>query len=225
MTTEKKYRTMSAKGFLTKSNSHKALTSALGFLAVHKEYLLTGEISYATVPIVARFDSGEIIGSVALDEIKRAVLDHIQKVAVLAAEESLEKAQEKVQKTNKEPKAPKSKKSFEAMILDAATGEIAQRVKDNGEIESLVKGFDMPQDCERWVDRRLFDGCPSWYGVVTHKKAIFAEHAVDIIERGDSIARILKKPGKPVMKQHTKTSSSLGFGVKVRESATRFSHG
>ena len=213
--TEKKSRKMSAKGFLSKSNSPKATTSAMGFLAAHKEYLLNGEVSYATAPIVNRFEAGELIASVALDEIKQAVLAHIQQIDLLKAEESLER-------TNSEPKI---RKSFEAKILDASTGLVARRIKDDGKEENLVKGFDMPQDCERWVDRRLFDGSPSWYGVVTHLKALHPEHAVDIIERGDSIARILKKPGKPVMKGHAKKSASLGFGVKVRESATRFSHG
>ena len=66
--------------------------------------------------------------------------------------ESLLQNQLTLERTNSEPKI---RKSFEAKILDASTGLVARRIKDDGKEENLVKGFDMPQDCERWVDMNI----------------------------------------------------------------------
>jgi hypothetical protein len=205
---ERKPRVMTAKGFLAKLNG-KAAESIKGFLDAYREYLLTGDVSYATAEIVEKVDNQGLYPEV-LSEIKNAVFAHVLEVDRQKAEESIEKASQ----------PSRSKKAFEALIFDAATGELAQRVKDDGETEWLKKGFDMPQDAERWCDRRLFDGCPSWYGEIQHNGKPWS-----IIERDDSIARILKKPGQPFMKGHKQSTSALGFGVKVRESAVRFSHG
>jgi hypothetical protein len=214
--TEKKTRKMSPRGFLAKTNTKAALT-VKSFLDSYREYLTTGEVSYSTKLIVEKLDNGEILPTPALNEIKAAVLAHILEVERIKAEESIENSSKN--------SSPGTKKHFQAKIIDAATGEVAQRVKDDGEVEELVKGFDLPQDAERWVDRRLFDGSPSWYGVVKHLTAKNKERDTDIINRDDSIARILKKPGKPVTKSPKFSSNQLGWGVKVRESAIRFSRG
>lgn len=216
MTTEKKARKMSAKGFLTKSNSNKATTAAMGFLAAHREYLLTGEVSYSTAPIVEAFDKGELIASVALQEVKNAVLAHVMELDRLAAEEALEKG---------DSPSGDSKKHFLAEIRDASTGNLCLREKEDGTMEKLSKRFPMPQDAERWVDRRLFDGCPSWYGTVTQTNALHPEHATDVIERVDAIARILKKPRNSVTKSNKYSGGGLGFGVKVHEKPVKFSRG
>lgn len=199
---------MSVKGFLSKTNSNKAATSTTAFLKAHQEYLLTGEVAYATAPIVEGFIAGTIPATPALIQIKQVVFDHIRLVDEQKAQESLER------------ESTRSDKPFQAVVRDAATGEVCTRVKDDGSVEKLQKYFDKPQDAERWVDRRLFDGAPSWYATVYH----FTQEW-DIIERGDSIARILKRPRGAVTKTNSYGSSTLGFGVKVREKAVKFSHG
>lgn len=211
---------LSAKAFLTKSNG-KAALSAAGFLESYRDYLLTGEVAYVTKPIIEKLESGQIMPTPALGEVKAAVLAHILEVERIKAEEALEK---KTAKTEKPGRVAK-KAPFEACIYDASTGKIATRIKDNGEVEDLIKGFDLPQQAERWCDRRLFEGCPSWYGTVTHVTAKFPEHAKDIINRDDSIARILSKGRGPVTKSPKFGGGSLSWGVKARESIAKFSKG
>jgi hypothetical protein len=206
MATERK---MTAKGFLTRTNSNKAATSTVAFLKAHQEYLLTGEVAYATAPIVEGFIAGTIPATPALMQIKQVVFDHIRLVEDQKAQESLERES-----------TTTSDKPFQCIIRDAATGEVCTREKDDGTVEKLQKYFDKPQDAERWADRRLFDGAPSWYANVYH----FGKDW-DVIERDDSIARILKRPRGAVTKTNSYGSSTLGFGVKVREKAVKFSHG
>lgn len=204
-------RKMTAKGFLAKTNQ-KAAASASGFLAAYREYLLTGEVAYATADIVAKVDSKELMPTPALDEIKRVVLAHVLEIDRIKAEEAIERANNPQSNSNK---------PFEARILDAAAGSsVCTRIKEDGTSEKLIKKFDKPQDAERWVDRRLFDGAPSWYGVVTHRSAEW-----DVIERDTSIGRILKRPQGLVTKSNKFGSGGLGFGVKVHEKPVKFSRG
>ena len=72
----------------------------------------------------------------------------------------------------------------------------------------------------RWIDRRLFDGCPSWYGEVKHHGVAWS-----MIERIDSIARILKRPRGSVCKTVTYGGSTLGFVGKAHEKPVKFSRG
>jgi hypothetical protein len=82
----------------------------------------------------------------------------------------------------------------------------------------------MSQRASEWVDRRLFEQAPDCYGEVTHLKAHNPEHATDVILRDDALARILKTSISPVCKR-TKSSGTLGFGVKAKGSKVTFSHG
>jgi hypothetical protein len=194
---------MSVKSFLTKCNSNKASISASAFITAHTEYLLTGEVSYATAPIVQDIVAGKIPATPALQSIKKVVLDHILEVERQKAEESLI------------PRVSSASKPFKCRIVDAATGEVC--LDDKG--DDLIKTFEKPQDAERWADRRLFDGSPSWYGEVCHKDMPWS-----VVDRNASIGRVLKRPMAPVSKGSPK-SSGLGFGVKVKESVAKFSGG
>lgn len=211
MATEKKERKMSVKGFLTKANSKSATASVAGFLAAYREYLLTGEVSYATAPIIASFDDGKLLPTPCLEQIKIVVLDHILAVDKAKAEESL-----------KRESHPSSDKPFTVTIKDSITGKVCYRIKDDGTTEQLIKHFDLPQDAERWADRRLFDGEPTWYAEVVKKND--TRPYWDIIQREDSIARTLKRP-KTALSKTVSYGSSLGFGMKIREKAVKFSHG
>lgn len=229
---EKKERKVTAKGFLTKCNSSKAATSAIAFIAAHREYLLTGEVSAKTATIVNEYDSGNMLASVAIEEIKQAVFHHVLEQDNAKALASLNKAPKTIKSDKvKNCSTVAATHNFEAKIIDAATGEVCLHevevaytendvVKYKKVMKPLVKRFLMPQDAERWVDRRLFDGAPSWYG-----KVLYFDSQWDIIERGDSIARILKKPRGAICQHKSTSTSKLGFGVKVKETAIRFSRG
>lgn len=205
---DKKERKMTPKGFLHKTQT-KAAASAIGFLAQYREYLTTGEVAAKTSPIVARVDAGTLLPTPALKEIQYAVMTHI--------------IESDAAKLDKAPQVGTrgTTKSWRATVYDAA-GVIQQRVKDNGDVEDLVKGFDLASEADRWADRRLFEGTHGWYAVVEHT---VIPNVSSRIERADAMARILKQPKGPTVHVRGKSTKSLGFGVKVKESRTTFSHG
>lgn len=209
---DKKERKMSPKGFLHKCST-KAANSALAFLAAHRSFLETGELAQRTSPILAKLDAGELYPTPALKEIQYAVMTHIIESDRAKLETKLEQAQAGNPTT--------TKKSWCATIYNAA-GEIQTRVNPQGEVEDLVKGFELSSDADRWVDRRLFDGASDWYGEVAHT---VIPNVCSRIERADSIARILKQPKGPTVQVKGKSTKTLGFGVKAKETRVTFSRG
>lgn len=201
-------RKMGPKGLLHKANAAKI--GAMAFIEAHREYLTTGELAYVTGPIVAKVDAGELYPTPAMTEIKIAVMGHIMLVNAISIEEKQEKANS--------PKT--SKKAFSACVRD---GSGMVLFADNGKL--MTATFDLPQRASEWVDRRLFEQSPDCYGEVTHLKAHNPATATDVILRDDSLARILKSSLGPVCKKGAKSSSTLGFGVKVKNSKSTFSHG
>lgn len=204
-------RVMTPKGFLHKTTT-KAAGSALAFLASYREYLLTSEVSVVTSPIIARLDAGEILPTPALEEVKAAVFTHMLASDALKAEAAIEKQQQ-----------PKKTKPHVAMIYDE-TGVIATRLNEEGEVEELIKAFDMPQDAMRWIDRRLVEAAPRSYATLDHTKTVGAGSAMqETITRNESFERIYKVARGPVMKPQSKSTPRLGFGVKAHPSKSTFS--
>ena len=205
MSEQKKERKMTPKGFLAKTQT-KAAKSAIGFLTQYREYLTTGEVAEQTSPIIAKLDAGEILPTPALKEVQNAVMMHIIK----ADEKKLE-----------QPAATSgggTRKAWRATVFDAS-GNVMTRIKENGEEEELVKGFDLSSDADRWCDRRLFEGTHGWYAEVEHT----AMNVKTRIERGDAMARILKKPKGPTVQVKGKSTKTLGFGVKAKQTRVTFS--
>src|SRR5277367_643076 len=147
-------RKMTAKGFLAKTNT-KAANSAGAFLAQYREWLTTGELADMASPILRKMDDKELMPTPALKLIAHAVMAHIIAVDQNKAEVAIEKAAE-----------PSKPKPWMAQIQNAE-GEVCTKLNTDGEEEELVKGFEHPQEADRWVDRRLFEGKPGWYGVVS----------------------------------------------------------
>jgi cell pole-organizing protein PopZ len=201
-------RKMSAKGFLHKTTT-KAAGSAMAFLATHRDWLLNGEVAIATSPIIAKMDAGEILPTPCLEEVKAAVFNHMIAADALKAEASVEKEQ-----------APKKTKPHVGTIYEE-TGAIATRINNEGEVEELIKSFDMPQDCQRWCDRRLVEAAPRSYATMDHVKTAQQE----VINRDEAHERIFKVKSGPVIKPVSKSTPRLGFGVKSHPSKSTFSHG
>lgn len=200
---DKKERKMSPKGFLHKCST-KAANSAVAFLSQYRSFLETGELAQRTSPILAKMDAGELYPTPALKEIQYAVMTHIIESDRAKLEAKVEAAQEGTHTS--------TRKSWMATIYNAA-GEIQSRTKDDGEVEELVKGFDLSSDADRWVDRRLFEGASDWYGEVTHT---VIPNICTRTERADAIARILKTKKGPVVQVKGKSTKTLGFGVKAK---------
>lgn len=195
-------RNMSAQGFLKKTIS-KAAASAQGFLAAHREYLLTGEVSEKTAPIVARFDAKELLPTPALIEIQKAVQDHIFE----QAKASIEVASEGVESRTTKP--------FTAAIFDI-NGNIC--LDDDG--KEIRGAFDLPQRAKDWCIRRLFEGAPGTSGETFHHGAPY-----ESVKRDDAFAVMLKGAAGAVCKTMGKSSGKLSFGVKAKQDFAKFSRG
>ena len=207
----KKPRKMSCRGFLHKASGR---VSADAFLASHKAWLLTGDLADFTAPILTALDEKDMLPTPALQAITDVVLAHMLATENAKAENAL-----------LNPKVAKVM-PWMATIYNAK-GEVQTRVKEDGSIEDLQKGFEKSSDADRWVDNRLFDGCPDWYGTVSHTTIInrHGDPLSTIILRDDSIARKLQLPKGAVMKAHSQTTSKLSFGVKCGNDRAIFSKG
>ena len=206
---ETKERKMTPKGFLHKTTT-KAANSAIAFLAQYRAFLTTGELADRTSPIIAKVDAGELLPTPALKEIQYAVMTHIIEADTAKAEKAPEVSSK-----------GQTRKSWRATVYDAE-GVVQTRTTEKGEVEDLIKGFDLSQDADRWADRRLFEGTHGWYAVVEHT---IIPNISTRIERGDSMARILKQPKGPTVQVRGKSTKTLGFGVKAKESRASFSRG
>ena len=210
-------RKMTLKGFLHKSTT-KAANSAIAFIAAHREFLQTGELALFTNPILARVDSKDLMPTPALEEIKAVVLAHHMAEEIRLAKEKMDRANEPSERT---PKA------YVATIYNSKTGEVVQEKNDKGKLVDLTQSFEDGTRAEGWTDRRLFEGAPEWFGVVTATKLFKADGSnfAATILRDDAIARILRKPKAPVMKAQKKSGGRLSFGVKCKPSHASFSRG
>lgn len=209
----KKQRSMSAKGFLHKANGR---VSAEAFLRQHREWLTTGDLAMMTSPILAKLDSKESLPSATLADIKSVVLAHHLNEEVLKGEAAMTKAGE----------GGVSSKPYTSTIRDK-DGLIAVRMNAKGEEEDLVKSFDLPQDAERWTDRRLFDGAPDCFGEIVMTRAVRMDGTpiTTVVLRGDAIARVLKKPKGAVVKKQSKSGGTLSWQGKAKQDHCSFSRG
>ena len=210
---DKKPRTMTIKGFLHKSQT-KAANSASSFLQAHREFLLTGTLAKATYPIIQRIDAGSLMPTPGLEEIRVAALNHMLNREVEEAKTIIEH-QDDVQ----------TGKDYIATIYNAK-GEVVTYIDAKGEEKEMVNTFDDGEHARGWCDRRLVDGEPTWHGEVTHQKiTVGGEPWTFMVERQDSLARILKNKKRPVTTQPKTTTSRLGFGVKAKQDRSSFSRG
>ena len=217
---------MSAKGFLNKAT--RPHLSAAGFLAKHREYMTTGELAPVLSPIIVKLDQAkaealaaqmdtESLAKEGLGEIARAVMQHIIVSDCAKATVQANKPVKEVKKVVREVR----RKNWTAAVYNAA-GEVQTRINAKGEVENLVKGFDLSGDADRWLDRRLaLDVASDCYGQLKHSHS-----RIEVkISREDAMARLYKQGAGMVMKHQSKTTSSLSFGVRVKNDKANFSHG
>jgi len=209
-----KIRQMTPKGFLFKSNSAKVSPAA--FIAAHREWLLTGKLAEVTSPILAKLDAKELYPTMALSQVKEAVLAHHLTSEIEIAEAAM----------NAPPKESAVQKNYLATVFDSE-GNIAFGMNSKGEEVSLQKEFALPQEASRWVDRRLEAGAVDWYGEVASLRITGKDGCpiTERIERADAVSRLLRKPLGPVTHTNKAASGRLGFGVKASQSHCHFSKG
>jgi hypothetical protein len=203
---------MGPKGFLYRTNTGKH--SADGFIAQHRVWLETGELSLLVSPILRKLDAKEILPTPALTEIQNVVLGHIMAEEIRKGEEAMARRESE----------GGTVLSWVATIYNSKD-EIQTRVSSQGKVEELHQGFNLGQEADRWVDRRLVEGESDWYGIVAHTSiTIQGTPLSSVISRKDAIARIFKRPLHPFMKE-TKNAGKLSFGVKSKPFVAHFSKG
>lgn len=203
-------RKMTPKGFMSKIGSAK---SAIAFLKEHRDYLVTGELSEITSPIVAKYEAGAVLATPTLSDLRDAVWSHIKATETAKAEKSLSR------------KAPEEK-PYLASVLDPI-GQIVYRTNDNGELVEITKGFDSYVDAERWLDRQLVEHA----GPNDHGEVIWAlcpekleSLKVRTVSRDDAMARVFRSKGGPVTKKPA-SPGALSSRMRVNESHAKFSAG
>lgn len=229
----KKIRVTTPKSFLRKCNS-KAAVSAIGFLSepANREYLLSGEVSSVTAPIVTMVDSGTLLPTPAMDAIRAAVCGYMVAVNMRDAEESIARRANEVDSVPGEAKessgVKRIPKPWTATVYDGRGNVMVHVNQETKEETDLVKGFDLSQRATEWIDRRLFEGSSDCFGVVKSNTLVCKETGEALsqtIIRTDSIARIMKTPKSAVCKHKPKSGSRLSFGVKVSNDRSIFSGG
>lgn len=216
MSTDKKERVMSPKGFLHKTTT-KAAASASAFLAQYRDWLSTGEVAIVTAPILAKLDSKELLPTPALSEIINAVYTHMVVSEIRKGEEAMARREA----------GPQSKPKNWIVTVYDSRGNIATRINAKGENEELTKSFDLGQEADRWADRRLVEGEPDCIAVVQHATILnrHGEPLSQTILRGDAMARAFAASKGPVMRKTGGTTSSLSFRPKAHNDVSKFSHG
>lgn len=189
-------RKMTLKGFIKKASAAK---SAIGFISQYREYMLTGELAPLTEPILVKLDNHELLPTPALKDITDVVFAHMLAQESLKAQESLEKVS-----------SPRSPKAVTATLLSPKGNELDS------------KGFDLSQEAERWLDRRLVESAPGCSGKILHSKV--KELTVEV-SREDAFSRVYKERKMASHKKTGVSMSKLGFGVKVKNDRFHFSHG
>jgi len=212
----KKERVMSPRGFLHKANG-KAAIAASGFIAKHKEFLTSGELMPLTAAVLAKVDAGEVLPTPALEEIKVIVYNHMVASIIRQGEEAMERR----------ANAPEAKvKPWTATVYNAK-GQVCTRLNEEGEEEDLIKGMDLLQRANDWLDSRLVEGASDWFGTLTHATMTKdGEPLVFTVLRDEAMLRKFPFAKKPVMKAQAKNGSGgLGFSVKVTNDRSTFSRG
>lgn len=108
-------------------------------------------------------------------------------------------------------------KNWSATIY-LANGSIAY----NNKGEALVRSFMKASEAERWIDLHLMEQEAEAWAKIKHTHSKMCE----IIERWQSLARLLKHKGGAVCQSAPKSSKrELGFEWKMKESRSSFSEG
>ena len=197
-------RKMTEKGFLHKSTKIKV--SATAFIAAHRQYLESGDLSLVTTPILVKFDKGQILPTPALGELRDAVMQHMIAVQISKSEAKILSAA-----------TPKTSKPFTATIFDGKGDEVTY-TDTEGNTKTMVASFDHELAARDWCDRRLFDGAPEWSGKIVDNRS---QH-LSMVARGDSVSRTLLPKRGPTMKDNSAKSAPLRMSGKVRVRGDHF---
>jgi len=193
-------------------SSTRSAASAIGFLTKYREFLRSSEVSHIAAPILAQVDAGTLLPTPALVILKDALNTYQNNKALAEVEAKLAKASE--------TKEEKPSKTWQATVYDSK-GNVIQATNKEGKLVDLDMSFKLNQEATGWVDRRLFNCEPNSYAVITHTPT----NAIETIQRGDAIARIMRSKKAPAARAGSKSAGSLSWGSKASQTRVTFSAG
>lgn len=214
---ERKAPTMGPRGWLNRSLHLSGKQTAEGFITLHRSFLEQGELASILSPVLAAFDSGELLPTPALSAMQNLVMGFVVESEVKAGEEAMARAQE----------SPGTNKPWKGTIFDA-DGQIAiVHDEETGKDKPMTAGFEYVQRAEGWVNNRLFDSPPGWYGVVESTVITLRDgsHLSSRIEHTAAVTALTPKAKHPFVKNTGSKSSRLSFGVHAKPSHSSFSRG
>ena len=185
-----------------------AKVSALSFIAAHREWLEAGSLGEMTAPVLARLDAGEIFPTPALRELQQIALDHHLTRQISAGKAKAERA----------GKGGTPAKPYLAKVFSAG-GEVAV----DSEGEEISESHESAFKAHGWVNRRLDQGSPGWWGEVVDTRTGIAER----VDRDQALAALYRdRPGAGAVTKRTATGSgSMRPQMRVKGDHFHFSRG
>ena len=228
-TTNKSPKILTATSWIKKANSSKL--SASVFIAAHRNWLETGQYAEIASPILRMHDTEkadllsnkldtEAPACKYLELIKDAIFTHWHQSEIKAAEN-------KMAVKDNSPSVSSNSKNWTAIVYNSK-GDIQTRTTDSGEVQDMVKSFQMVNDADRWCDLRLVIDCTSdCYAVISHNHMMRADGdpISTVVMRQDALARIFKAKKRPFFVKTGVRDNSLSFSPKVGQTRMHFSHG
>lgn len=222
MSEQKKQRKMTPKWFISQAGKQGA-RSAEGFIAAHREFLLTGTLAQFTAPVLAKLDAKEIFPTPCLNMLTDVVLGHMLAQQQVQQEDN----QAQIEQEVLAGAGAQTVKPWTAAIY-RADGTIWEVITPAGETKKVKQNFALSQQADRWVDLRLVESPPDCHGEVESN----AMHKADgtpiktITTRTDAFARVFKKKGQPTMRKTSTGGNRLSFGIKnAKDTRVEFSRG
>lgn len=200
---------MTPQMFLQKAMQKKALASVQGFLDAHKDWLVTGQLSNVTSPIIRQYVQKEIEPASAFKSIVKVVSENML-VENVIKESSVSGSY--VVTCYKKIVNEETKQESEVVLT---------RINKLGDEVEISQGFEQPQRADNWAITRLVEDCPpeayaKIVSSVSNKEWILTRARAMSIFFTDKKKKVGPKPP---------STSRLGFGVKVHGDRCHFSHG
>jgi hypothetical protein len=228
---------LTPKRFIALGSKLSATSAVVGFLDKHRAFLQGYEI---VSPILQAYDNKELPPTITLQTIQSALMDHVLQSEIKSAKDKMEAQAEAAEVPNAEYEIKLYCKFIDrAGNLTIKLGEVekitgyrihlpgvgVRTVNTKEETEGyiaerlieIVPAVWEANDygaAQRLADRRLFQREDSVYATITNTQG---KPITTVIQRLDSIARILRQPKQPFSRKTGGSSSSLKWRGRARQ--------
>jgi hypothetical protein len=212
-------RNITLRGWLSKSMGK---VSAQGFIEGSKEFFLKDdELADQVIPIIEKFEAKDILPSVALLCLQKAVIAHQRILEERKADEAVNKAMSSSQT-----------KKYKVSICDPEGNVIIvpEHVNETGKVipeKEMISQFEMMQQAEQWAALRLYDTYEGCYAKIDCLALFTKEgHPMEFkLSRLRALGIIKKQKKTPFMKDNSRKQAPLGWNAKCKQKTQHFSRG